>query len=120
MRQTQFEFFPIKGHTLPMTWEQMKAPLHLDRAIIANRARACGEKVKAWPPIPHQTVNGGLASPRVGSTSRSAGWCSGAYLRSDWLRGARLVVPVYCLMAVLSGLVGAEVRGRQAHGGIAP
>ena len=39
MRQTQFEFFPIKGHTLPMTWEQMKAPLHLDRAIIANEGR---------------------------------------------------------------------------------
>jgi len=27
MGKTQFEFFPIAGHTLPMTWEQRKAPL---------------------------------------------------------------------------------------------
>ena len=52
MRQTQFEFFPIKGHTLPMTWEQMKAPLHLDRAIIANEA----ERVARRSRLGHQSL----------------------------------------------------------------
>jgi hypothetical protein len=27
MGQTRFEFFPVRGAELPMTWEQMKAPL---------------------------------------------------------------------------------------------
>ena len=27
MGQTRFEFFPLAGKDLPMTWEQMKAPL---------------------------------------------------------------------------------------------
>lgn len=27
MDQTRFEFFPLPGNELPMTWEQMKAPL---------------------------------------------------------------------------------------------
>jgi hypothetical protein len=26
MAQTRFEFFPLSGKELPMTWEQMKAP----------------------------------------------------------------------------------------------
>jgi hypothetical protein len=30
MGETRFEFFPVAGHTLPMTWEQMKAPLRSD------------------------------------------------------------------------------------------
>lgn len=30
MGQTQFEFFTIPGRNLPMTWEQMKAPLRSD------------------------------------------------------------------------------------------
>jgi hypothetical protein len=27
MGETRFEFFPLPGEKLPMTWEQMKAPL---------------------------------------------------------------------------------------------
>jgi hypothetical protein len=27
MGETRFEFFPLPGHELPMTWQQMKAPL---------------------------------------------------------------------------------------------
>jgi hypothetical protein len=28
MGQTRFEFFPVSGSDLPLTWEQMTAPLH--------------------------------------------------------------------------------------------
>jgi hypothetical protein len=27
MRETRFEFFPLNGSQLPMTWDQMKAPV---------------------------------------------------------------------------------------------
>jgi hypothetical protein len=30
MSETRFEFFPLPGEKLPMTWEQMKAPLFGD------------------------------------------------------------------------------------------
>ena len=53
-----------------------------------------------------------------GPTSRSGGGYCGAYLQPDWLRGARRVVRVHCFMAAMSGLIGAEVRGRQAGVGI--
>jgi quinol monooxygenase YgiN len=31
MDQTRFEFFPVSGVSLPMTWDQMKAPLRSER-----------------------------------------------------------------------------------------
>jgi heme-degrading monooxygenase HmoA len=38
MGQTRFEFFEIQGSHLPMTWDQMKAPVHGPNSARADQA----------------------------------------------------------------------------------
>jgi hypothetical protein len=37
MGQTRFEFFQIQGSDLPMTWDQMKAPVRSQRGPDGTR-----------------------------------------------------------------------------------